>query len=119
MKNTNKRIMKEDQLQAKCIQYAWNEHPETRGLIYANYNNPKNAAHGAHLKAIGLLPGVADITILWKGKTYFVELKTETGKQSKAQIKWQETITENGFEYNLIRTVETWQKLLKRIISHS
>jgi len=108
--------MTESQLQAKCIQYAWNEHPETRGLIYANYNNPKNAAHGAHLKAIGLLPGVADITILWKGKAYFVELKTLDGKQSKAQVNWQNTVQENGFNYHLINTFETWQKLLEMII---
>jgi len=108
--------MTEAQLQAKCIQYAWNQHPETRGLIYANYNNPKNAGHGAHLKAIGLIPGVADITILWQGKAYFVELKAEGGRQSKAQIEWQDLVNANGFEYNLINTFETWQKLLRRIL---
>jgi len=108
--------MTEAQLQAKCIQYAWNQHPETRGLIYANYNNPKNAGHGAHLKAIGLIPGVADITILWQGKAYFVELKAEGGRQNKAQIEWQDLVNANGFEYNLINTFETWQKLLRRIL---
>lgn len=108
--------MTESQLQAKCIQYAWNEHPETRGLIYANYNNPKNAGHGAHLKAIGLIKGVADLTILWKGQAHFVELKTKDGRQSKAQKDWQDLVNSHNFEYHLIRDFETWKKLLKRII---
>jgi hypothetical protein len=108
--------MTEAQLQAKCIQYAWNNYPQSRGLIYANYNNPKNAGHGAHLKAIGLVKGVADITILWNGQAHFVELKAEDGRQSKAQKEWQDKVNAAGFNYHLIRTFETWEKLLKMIM---
>lgn len=106
----------EAQIQAQIVRFMWNEHPETRGLFYHNYNNPKNAAHGATLKTLGLLPGVADLTLLWRGKAYFFELKDIKGRQSIAQQKWQWVVEEHNFNYHIIRSLEEFKMILVNII---
>ena len=78
--------MTEDRLQQDCFIWHSNTYPNKRGLLYHNFNNPRNAIQGAKLKTMGLVSGVADLTLLHKSKTYFFELKTTTGRQSKSQI---------------------------------
>ena len=75
--------MTEDRLQQECFIWHSNTYPNKRGLLYHNFNNPRNAIQGAKLKTMGLVSGVADLTLLHKTKTYFFELKTSnrTAKQ--------------------------------------
>ena len=96
-------IMTESQLQAYCFQLHWNRYPEERGLLYMNYNNPKNAIQGAHLRALGMIKGVADMTYLSKSGAVFLEFKTDVGKQSPAQIEWQAKVMTAGYAYRIIR----------------
>ena len=58
----------------------------------------------AHLKAQGVMAGVADLVIcLPKGKVHFVELKNLNGKgrQSPAQRAFQENVEYLGNQYHL------------------
>jgi len=112
----NQTRMSENKLQAECYQWAYNTFPEVRGLLYHNFNNPKNAIQGAQLKAVGLVKGVADLTFLWQGQAYFFELKTETGKQSKDQFEWQMKVGGHGFPYLIVRRFEHFKQLFEQII---
>ena len=47
--------MTEAQFQTKCVSWFNDNFPELRGLLYHNYNNPRNAISGARLKAQGLV----------------------------------------------------------------
>ena len=96
--------MTESELQAHCFQSHWNRFPEERGLLYMNHNNPKNAIQGAHLRALGMIKGVADMTYLSYQGTIFLEFKTEKGKQSPAQIEWQAKVMTAGYIYKIIRS---------------
>lgn len=109
----------EARIQAECVKWIWNEYPETRGLLYHNYNNPPNSRKGAQLKALGLVPGVADLTFLWNGKAYFFELKDEKGKQSEVQRIWEQKITEQGFYYFVVRDLCTFMACIDLIIGRS
>lgn len=40
---------------------------------------------GAQLKAMGLRPGVPDLMFIYCGRAYFIELKSDKGRLSKAQ----------------------------------
>ncbi len=102
--------MSEDKLQQECFIWHSNTYPKLRGLLYHNFGNPRNAIQGAKLKTMGLVSGVADLTLLHKGKAYFFELKTETGKQSKRQIEWESQVTANKFYYKIIRSVAEFKR---------
>ena len=77
-----------------------------------NYNNAKNQAHGAILKAMGMVSGVADLTYLSPNGVVFIELKTETGGQSPAQKEWERRVRERGYPYYVVRSVEDFKSLI-------
>jgi hypothetical protein len=106
--------MSEIQLQAACFQWFWNTYPDERGLLYMNYNNAKNQSHGAILKAIGMVAGVADLTLLTKNGAMFIELKTEVGKQSPTQKQWEAKVREYGYQYHVVRTLEEFKSLVNQ-----
>lgn len=53
----------------------------------------------------GLPEGFSDLLILHKGVTYFVEVKTPTGRQRPEQITFERTVREHGFIYLIARSV--------------
>lgn len=72
----------------------------------------KNIATRKHYKDMGLTSGVSDLIIILPcGKYVCVELKTESGKQSLAQIEFEEKIKSLGGEYIVwksIKDAEDW-----------
>ena len=109
-------MVTEDRLQQICYTYFHNNYPNLRGLLYHNYNNPPNAIQGKRLKSLGLVTGVADLTLLFQCKTYFFELKTEKGKQSQRQRDWENQVAGQGFDYVIIRSFEEFKKNLHNIV---
>lgn len=105
--------MTEQQLQVLCFTWHWNARPQERGLLYMNHNNPRDAKHGAQLKVMGMVKGVADMTYLSKGGPVFLEFKTEKGKQSPAQKDWQALVENAGYRYCVVRSFEEFVKYLE------
>ena len=58
------------------------------------------------LKTMGLRSGASDLVVVLPGRVMFVEVKTPTGKQSPAQVKFQQTVEALGHEYIVVRSVE-------------
>lgn len=78
------------------------------------YNNPKNAAHGAVLKGMGLLPGVSDLAYLRDdGRMLFIEMKLPGQRQSPAQKDWQQIVTALGADYCVITSLEEFQAAIE------
>lgn len=105
--------MSELKLQQQCFTWHWNTRPQERGLLFMNYNNPKNAIHGAILKGLGLVAGVADMTYLGNNGVVLIEMKYDKGRQSTAQIEWQKTVESAGYRYEIIRSFEEFKELMK------
>ena len=63
---------------------------------WAVYNNPRNAIDGARQKAKGMKAGVFDMQFMYRGNPYFLELKTEKGKPSKAQLDFRDRMLNQG-----------------------
>ena len=62
------------------------------------------------------LPGMADLTLFARGgKTIFIEVKTRSGRLSAAQKQFRDRVSELGFEYIVIRSVEEAEKLCSRL----
>lgn len=108
--------MTEQQLQAACVKWLWNEHPETRGLFFAVNNNSEHVARAMNRKAVGMVAGVSDTIFLWRGVAYLIEFKTETGKQSLKQKQWQETVETHDFLYLVVRSEGEFRELVREII---
>lgn len=60
------------------------------------------------------IPGEPDLTLFTKtGETIFIEIKTPTGRQSKAQKHFEEYIKNLGYEYYVVRSVEDALKIVE------
>lgn len=106
----------EAKLQQDCFVYFWNSYPELRGTMWMVHNNAKNAFQGAILKAMGMVKGVSDLQWLHNGKFYAIELKTETGRQSKEQIQWQKGIELQGGTYVVLRSLDEFTNFVQSVI---
>jgi hypothetical protein len=81
-------------------------------MLYSNYTNAHSAHGGAIADAQGRSSGVADLTwICPDNRTIHIELKTEIGRQSKAQKQWQNMVEARGHTYHLIRSLAEFQEL--------
>ena len=118
--------IKEDRLQAECYTWFHNTYPTLRGLLCYNLNNavpcscPKGkrsaTIQGNKNKAMGIQKGRSDMVFYYKSRAFMIELKIDNGKQSQAQKDWMLRVLSNGFEYHIIRDLETFKELIKQII---
>lgn len=106
----------EAQIQASCVMWLWNTHPETRGLFFSVTNNSEHIARAMQRKAVGLISGVSDCLFIWRGRLYCFEFKTETGRQSAAQIEWEKKVVEHGISYGIVRSLGQFQKIIESIL---
>ena len=105
----------EDQFQAACYIWHHNTFPQFRKLLHANNNNSENRIKGNQNKAKGVVPGVADLEYNFHGITYFLELKIKGRTQSDDQIKFQELMSQHGFPYHIIRSLDRFKELITEI----
>lgn len=95
----------EHRIQQACVRWFNLQYPHLRGRLFAVPNGGRrDAVTGAKLKAEGVVAGVSDLILLVRGKAYgalLVEMKKPGGRQSAAQRKWQETVTQ-GDEYKYV-----------------
>lgn len=107
----------EDQLQASCVKWFWNEHPTHRYQLFAVPNGGhRNYIEALKFKATGVLPGVADLILILLRKTVFIEMKTLQGEQSKDQKKFEVVVRSLGHEYYVVRTLEGFKELINKLL---
>lgn len=83
--------------------------------IHFNRDRLKAIKYAQRLKAEGFRAGVSDLVILTKIKPYFVEIKTNKGKQNDNQISFQKEIENLGYTYLVWRDVRYAEKFIKDI----
>jgi hypothetical protein len=76
-----------------------------RGWMWVSINNnPRNAVHGSKLKRMGCRAGFPDMLLIDpQGKHYQLELKTETGRASPAQLEWQAEMKARGVPCEIVK----------------
>ena len=76
--------------------------------ILTRFRVPKEQCYRimSFLRKMGWLPGVSDIVLGHAGKMYCMELKTEIGVQSKAQILFMNNVRRTDVEYEIVRSFE-------------
>jgi hypothetical protein len=79
-----------------------------------------NAVRQGQQITMGLFPGVADLVVwLPGGRVMYLEVKTPTGKQSPAQVKFQARCDAAGIPYAVARSVESAVEEIAKIIKKS
>jgi hypothetical protein len=106
----------EKKLQQLCFTWFHNTYPNLRGTMWMTHNQAKNATQGAILKAMGMVPGVSDLLWFYRGCLYCIELKTETGKQSAVQEKWESAIEMQGAIYYVIRDLDSFMLTVNALL---
>ena len=64
---------------------------------------------------VGSHKGIADFVVMKDGRTVFVELKGEKGRQTKDQKKFENDMISHGSYYLCIKSVEEFDNLSRRI----
>lgn len=109
--------MSEDQIQAKIYQDAYNTYPEIRKCFFSVPNGgTRNKIEAMKMKATGLTAGIPDMILLYKGKCYGIEVKTETGSLSPAQITVHEAWRKQGVDVFVVRSAKEGLEVVKNVI---
>lgn len=111
----------EHKLQSAAFKWYRLQYPKMIHNLFAIPNAAKRTARvGAYMKEEGLLPGVADVVLMKSNRFYgacFFEFKTRKGRQSQNQKDWQQRITNDGYKYVIIRSLEEFQKEIKQYLA--
>lgn len=105
----------EHQIQVACVQWFSFQYPNLRGRLFAVPNGGRrDKATAGKLKAEGAYAGVSDLILLKPNKEYgalLIEMKTETGRQSDGQKKWESLVTsENEYKYVICRSLDDFME---------
>jgi len=106
----------EDRIQQEIIMWYRNKFclkkHNPRNIIFSVPNDSKDAKEQMRKIATGLFSGVSDLIMIHFSKIYFIEIKTEFGKQSDKQKEFQLIIENQGFKYYLIRSLVEFKNIL-------
>src|SRR5262245_49903478 len=102
-----KRASPEASLQ--CSVFEWLRIAGKPGLIFFHCPNGlvSNGRAVRRMKADGLTSGVADVCLVRPGgAAAFLELKSESGRQTPEQVAFQQLCERNGTPYAIARTID-------------
>lgn len=108
--------MTEEQLQAKCTQWFWNEFISLRRTLFHVDNNSWNAIIGAKKRALGVCKGPSDLVFVCYDKVIFMECKVGNNKQMPEQIDFQNKVEDLRHEYVIFRTFEEFRSIILKNI---
>ena len=110
----------EDRIQQECYLWFHNTYPELRGLLFHPANGgSRNSREGAKFKSMGVVAGVADLLFIFNSKLFAIELKTDIGKQSLVQKKWESQVKNQGFDYYIVRNLDEFKHLIIKILNRN
>lgn len=120
-------FMTEERLQSEFWAWAWNTHPQARHHMWAVPNGLHlSAPQAAKARATGLLPGVWDLHIFWRGKFHIIETKTGNngltrdrivnGRKVFGQYEWGERMASHGAHRHIYRTLEEGKRIFESIV---
>ena len=118
-----------DNLLANMHQWMWNEHPETRYMYHANFNNLPLALESmlpvnikirlmSVMKAIGAVKGVMDSEFYWQGRLFAFDAKIGNDRLSKEQLAFGAALVAQGGAFCEIRSLEQFKTEIEYILKH-
>lgn len=110
----------EHKIQCQMVKWFRLQYPKMKHNLFAIPNGGRrDAVTGAKLKEEGVLSGISDLILLKSNRFYgalLIETKTKTGSQSDTQKEWEQKITEDGYKYVVVRSLEDFQREIKQYL---
>lgn len=115
----------EDQILASAFTWAWNNYPQTRRALFHVPNEldrlpgetkQNHIRRLTQAKAKGVVPGIPDVILIWKGRAYAWEFKTPIGRVSPAQEDVHAAWQLQGIGVQVVRSVEEFQLQFTQIV---
>ena len=110
----------EDSLQKSCVQWFSLQYRECAQLLHHSPNGGKrNAIEAAKFKAMGVRAGFPDLGLYIARHGYhglFIELKTSKGRQTDNQKFFQAMLEEQGYRYEVVRSIEDFKQLIEEYL---
>jgi hypothetical protein len=109
-------MKQESKIQQEIFIDFHNKHPDL--IIHSVPNGgTRNKLEAIELKRTGIVAGIADLIIhLPDGISVMVEVKNESGKQSKEQIKIQDKMIAMNSNYILVRSLKDFNNQIKKYL---
>lgn len=104
----------EESLQIRVAHYLDLVLPKNAWWFHTPNGGKRHIAVAAKLKAQGAKSGVPDCTIIYQGRAYFIELKTETGRLSQTQKEVGGRLAECGACFAVCRSLNDVQMTLNQ-----
>lgn len=102
--------MLEKHIQRKILNYLEEKMFEGKCVVARTHSGVFNLAGGGYAHCA--IAGYPDITLLYKGKFYGIEVKQEKGKQSEDQKRMEKWITQCGGIYLIARNLKDISDLI-------
>ena len=115
-KGRKKMSHNEGKFQRSAVKWFRAQYPEFNELFFSIPNGGKrNVIEASIMKAEGTVRGAPDLLFLIPAKiqdkwytSLCIEVKSEIGKQSEFQIKWQKAAEEHGAKYIVVRDLDSF-----------
>lgn len=114
---TEEQYQSEEQLQAACFQWFWNEYPSHRQMLFHVQQKARNRIEGSRFKAMGVVQGVSDLMLVILGRVIFIEMKITKGDQSTEQVSFEYKLRDRGHVYLIRRSLQGFQETVKYLLA--
>lgn len=107
--------MNERNLQRQAVEYL-NYQQNAGRLLFLRVNSGMIPIDAARRRMVRMAPaGFPDLIIFGQRRTVFVELKSDTGKQTPAQLEFERKAQAMGYQYVVIRSFIELEALIVTI----
>ena len=111
----------EHKIQCQMVKWFRLQYPEMKHNLFSVPNGGlRDEVTAAKMKAEGQLAGVSDLILLKSNRFHgalLVETKTKEGRQSDNQKDWQQKITNDGYKYVIVRSLDDFIREVKLYLS--
>lgn len=113
----------EHRTQVACVRWFRLAHPTLAPLLFAIPNGGRrDAATGARLRDEGVVAGVADLFLAAANSAchgLFIEMKTRTGRQQPSQRDFEQSVTAQGYQYSLCRSLDEFMRVVQEYLTNT
>lgn len=111
--------LSEDRLQAEFFKWVWNTYPELRRKLWSVPNGGyRNKVEAMKLKATGMISGVWDLHLYYRGEFHIIESKVGRNKLSKEQEEWCRLMEGEGAKSHVYYTLEEGKAIISGILGY-